>query len=71
MIYAGAAILAFAAFWLLLHKLQKATEERAKADTEGKVKDGVLEKVKQGNKAVDGLTDPDEHKRVQDRFTER
>lgn len=71
MIYAGAAILAFAAFWLLLHYLKKETAGRARAEATGEIKDNVLDKVKEGNKAVDSLNDPDERKRVQDRFTER
>ena len=55
MIYAGAAILAFAAFWLLLHKLQAATKARAEAETKNEQSEKVLDEVGKSNAARDRL----------------
>lgn len=69
MIYAGAAILAFAAFWLLLHKLQAATKARAEAEQKHEQSQKVLDEVGKANAARDRLrSDPDYVKRVRDKY---
>lgn len=69
MIYAGAAILAFAAFWLLLHKLQAATKARAEAEQKHEQAKKVLDEVGKANAARDRLlSDPDHARGLRDKY---
>lgn len=69
MIYAGAAILAFAAFWLLLHKLQTATKARAEAETRNEQAKKVLDEVGKANAARDRLhSDPEYARGLRDKY---
>lgn len=72
MFYAGAAILAFAAFWLLLHKVQAATKARAEAETRNEQSEKVLDEIDKANTARDRLrSDPVYADKLRDKYTRK
>lgn len=71
-ILAGAALLAFAAFWLLLHYLKKETAARAKAEHKNEQSEKVLDEIDTANAARDRLrSDPDYADKLRDKYTRK